>query len=90
MTVYDRKKGNASTELPDFLNDMLSGGCDNLLTKQACEFKKFLINHQDAFADHNIPKQRAKIGEHCIDLNDETFKRAVSRVPIFKREFLYA
>lgn len=60
-------------------------------TEQANEFKKFLINSKDAFADPNMPIQRAKYGEHRIELNDETpFKEPVRRVPIFKREILDA
>lgn len=38
-----------------------------------------------------MPIQRAKYGEHRIELNDETpFKEPVRRVPIFKREILDA
>ena len=36
-----------------------------------------------------MPAQRVNIGEHRIDLNDETpFKEPVRRVPIFKRDIL--
>ena len=63
---------------------MFPEGCVNLSTEQATEFKTFLLNHQDAFADPNMPAQREDIGEHRIDLNDETpFKEPVRRVPIF-------
>lgn len=71
---------------PSFLCNMFSEGCENLSPQQASEFKTFLLNHQDAFADPNMPAQRAIIGEHCIDLNVETpFKEPVRKVPICKR-----
>lgn len=91
MTVCDIKTGTGSVEFPRFLCEMYRGGCEYLSTEQANEFKKFLINSKDAFADPNMPIQRAKYGEHRIELNDETpFKEPVRRVPIFKREILDA
>lgn len=45
------------------------------------------MNCKDAFADPNMPIQRTTIGEHRIDINDETlFKEAVRRVPILNNE----
>ena len=89
VTVSNVTSGTGLTELPDFLCNMFREGCENLSTEQASEFKTFLLNHQDTFADPNMPAQRANIGEHRIDLNDETpFKEPVRRVPIFKRDIL--
>ena len=89
VTVSNVTSGTGSTELPEFLCNMFREGCENLSTEQASEFKTFLLNHQDTFADPNMPAQRANIGEHRIDLNDETpFKEPVRRVPIFKRDIL--
>jgi hypothetical protein len=79
--------GNGSAELPEFLCNVFREGCENLSPEQAT----FLLNYQTTFADHNKPAQRANLGEHCIDLSDETpFKELVRRVPIFKRDTLYA
>lgn len=49
------------------------------------------MNHKETFADPNKSAQRANLGEHCINLNNETpFKEPVRRVPIFKRDLLDA
>jgi hypothetical protein len=78
--------GNGSAELPEFLFNVFREGCKNLSPAQASEFKTFLLNYQTTFAYPNKPAQRANLGEHCIDLSDETpLKEPVRRVPIFKR-----
>lgn len=70
MTMCDIKTGTGSVELPRYLCEMYRRGCEHLSTEQANEFQKFLMNRKDAFADPNMPTQRAKSGEHCIDLNE--------------------
>jgi hypothetical protein len=67
-------------------NVHVSEGCENLSPEQASEFKTFLLNYQTTFAGPNKPAQRVNLGEHCIELSDETpFKEPVRRVPIFRR-----
>ena len=89
--VCNVQTGNGSEELPEFLRDMYRQGCRNLSTEQAVEFKKFLLCRKNVFADPKMPAERANIGEHRINLNDETpFKEPMRRVPIFKREILDA
>ena len=55
------------------------------------ELKNFLLCRKNVFADPKMPAELANIGEHRINLNDETpFKEPVRRVPIFRREILDA
>ena len=89
--VCNVQTGNGSDELPEFLCDMYREGCRNLSMEQATEFKNFLLCRKNVFADPKLPAERANMGEHRINLSDETpFKEPVRRVPIFKREILDA
>lgn len=50
-------------------------------------FKKFLMEFKEAFADPTQPLERAKFGEHCINLKNESpIKEITRQVLIFKRE----
>ena len=89
--VCNVQTGSVSDELPDFLFEVLQQGCENLSKEQAMEFKKFLLGRKSVFADPKMPTERARIGEHRINLSDDRpFKDRVRRVPIFKRDILDA
>lgn len=83
--------GNKSKDIPEFLREMYTEGCNNLTPEQAEKFKQFLFSRKAAFADPEMPLQRSNVGEHRINLNEEKpFKEPVRRVPIFKRDILDA
>ena len=87
--VCNVQKLSVSEEIPAFLQEVFDEGCRNLTLEEADKFRQFLIGRKSAFADPEMPAERAKIGEHCINLKDEMpFKEAVRRVPLYKREIL--
>ena len=91
VEVHFVRKNGENQQLPDYLKDVFDQGCANLTPDQSKLFEDFLVRRRQVFADPNGKVQRTNIGEHSINLSEETpFKEAPRRVPIFKREILDA
>lgn len=76
-----------NSEMPQHLKAVYDNGCDYLTAGESGKFKEFLIRREGVFANPERKMERVKIGEHRIKLMDEEpFKEAPRRMPIFKRE----